>query len=91
MFPTQRRYMLQQLVGNNTTLLAQMGGSPAEIDSVPIYDGADDEIESGGAEGLAIVGSVADFTAFVKKDSALELMGGFAPSLIPMIRHQDAA
>ena len=38
-------------------------------------DGADHEIESGGAECLTVKGPVTDFTAFVEEDGALELVG----------------
>ncbi len=63
-----------------------MGGGTAEIDGVPIDDGADHQIEAGSPERLAVMGAIADFTAFVEKDGALELMGGFAlvePGLAP--------
>ena len=52
--PAERRDVLQQPVGNIPPLLPQMSGGAAEIDGVPVHDGADDQIEAGGAECLAI-------------------------------------
>jgi hypothetical protein len=43
--PTERRDVLQQHVGNVSALSLQMSDSTVEIDSVPVHDGADDEIE----------------------------------------------
>lgn len=76
--PTERRDVLEQIVRNMPALLPQMGSGTAEIDGVPVDDGADDQIEAGGPECLAVKGAVADFAALVEEDGALELVGGFA-------------
>ena len=47
-----------------------MGDGPFDIDRVPMDDGADDEVEAGGAEGLAFERSVPDLTALVEEDGA---------------------
>ena len=39
-----------------------------------MYDRTDDEVEAGGAEGLAFERSVPDFSALVEEDGALQLM-----------------
>lgn len=54
MLPTERRDMLEQRVWNNPSLLPQMGRGATEIDSVPVHDGADGEIEAGCPESLAV-------------------------------------
>ena len=53
MLPAQRRDMLEQMVRNRPMCVAQMGDGPFDIDRVPVYDCADDEIETGRAERLA--------------------------------------
>lgn len=44
MFPAQRRHVLQHVVGDIATALTQMGDGAAEVDGVPVDDGADDQI-----------------------------------------------
>ena len=39
-------------------------------------DCADDQIEPGGPEGLAVIRTISDLAAFVEEDGALELVGG---------------
>ncbi len=70
--------MFQQLVGNISAPLAQMGRCPAEIDGVPMDDGADHEVEAGSTECLTVKGAITDFAALVEEDGALELVRGFA-------------
>jgi len=41
MLPTEWGYVLQLLVSNITAPLAQVGRGPAEIDGVPMHDGAE--------------------------------------------------
>ncbi len=53
-FPTERRDVLEQRVGNVSALSLQMSDSAVEIDGVPVHDGADDEIEARRAECLAL-------------------------------------
>jgi hypothetical protein len=55
---------------NVPSLLAQKGRCPAEIDGVPVDDGAYHEIESGGAECLTVKGLITDFTALMEEDGA---------------------
>lgn len=76
--PTERRDVLQQLVGNMSAPLAQMGRCPAEIDGVPMDDGADYQVEAGSPECLTVKGAIADFVALVEEDGTLELVRGFA-------------
>ena len=55
-----------------------MSRCPAEIDGVPMNDGADHEVEAGSPECLTVKGTITDFAALVEKDGALELVSGFA-------------
>ena len=78
--------MLQQSVGDIPAPLAQMSRCPAEIDGVPMNDGADHEVEAGSPECLAVKGTIMDFAALMEEDGALELVSGFAlvePGLTP--------
>lgn len=77
MLPAERRDVLEQFVGNISTLLAQMGRSSTEIDGVPVNDGTDDQLESGCTECLTVVGAIADFTALMEENGAFELVGRF--------------
>ena len=43
-----------------------------------MHDGADDEVEAGGAECLTVEGAITDFSALMEEDGALELVGSFA-------------
>ncbi len=78
MLPAQRRDMLEQMVRNRPMRVAQMGDGPFDIDRVPVYDCADDEIETGRAERLAFERSVTDLSALVEEDGALQFMCSFA-------------
>ena len=78
MFPTERRNMLEQSVGDLPAVLPEVGDGATEIDGVPMDNGADDQIQAGSTEGLALEGSVANLTAFVEEDGTLELVGGLA-------------
>ncbi len=78
MLPTERRDVLEQIVRDMPALLPQMGSGAAEIDGVPMDDGANHEVEPGSAERLAVKGSIPDFASLVEEDGALELVGGFA-------------
>lgn len=49
-FPTERRDVLQQHVGNIFARLPQMHDSTVEIDRIPVHNRADDEIEAGCAK-----------------------------------------
>ncbi len=59
--PAQRGDVLEQMIRNLAMHFAQVGDGPFDIDRVPMHDRANDEVEAGGAEGLALEGSVADF------------------------------
>ena len=78
MLPTERCDVLQQLVGNISAPLVQKGRCPAEIDGVPMDDGADHKVEAGSTECLTVKGAITDFAALVEKDGTLELVRGFA-------------
>lgn len=71
MLPAERRDVLEDVIGRDPAVPAQMRDGAAEIDGVPVHDGADDEIEAGGAEGLALEGAIADFAALVEGSSML--------------------
>lgn len=76
--PTEWRDVFQQGVRNAPALLPQMRDGAAEVDGVPMHDGADDEIEARSTERLAFERPVADLTAFVEEDGALEFVGRLA-------------
>jgi hypothetical protein len=78
MLPVQRRDVLKQMIRNLATHAAQVGDGPFDIDRIPVYDGADDEVEAGRAEGLAFERSVPDLSALLEEDGALQLMRGLA-------------
>lgn len=78
MLPAEGRDMLQHIVRDNSSLLAEMTDGAAEVDRVPVDDCADHQVEAGGAECLAVKGTVTDFAAFVKEDGALEFVRGLA-------------
>jgi len=44
--------MLEQYVGDSSTTLTQMGYGTAEINGIPVDDGADDKVEARGTECL---------------------------------------
>ncbi len=76
MLPTQRRDMLQQRIWNISSRSFELCDRAVEIDSVPVYDCTDDEVETRGAERLALERPVANLASLVEEDSAFELMGG---------------
>src|SRR6185312_12553080 len=77
-FPTERRYVLQQHVGDGFARLFQMRDHAVEINCIPVHDRADDEIEAGGTKGLAVERPIADFAPLVEEYRSLELVGGLA-------------
>jgi hypothetical protein len=52
-FPTQRRNMLEHVIGNDAAFLTQVLRGSAEVNGVPVDDCADDEIEAGRPKRLA--------------------------------------
>lgn len=64
--PAQRRDVLEQMIRNLATHFAQVGNGPFDIDRVPMDDGADDEVEAGGAERLAFERPITDFATLVE-------------------------
>ena len=73
-FPAQRRDVLEQVIRNLAVDFAQVGDGPFDIDRIPMHDRTDDEVEAGGAEGLAFERSVPDLTSLVEEDGALQPM-----------------
>ena len=67
--------MFEQMTGDGRALALQRIDDAGEVDSIPVNDRAEHEIEAGGAKGLAVEGAVADLAALVKEDGAL-LTGG---------------
>lgn len=76
--PAEWRDMLEQYVGDSSTTLTQMGYGTAEINGIPVDDGADDKVEARGTECLTFERSVADFAALMEENGPLELVGGFS-------------
>lgn len=54
MFPTERRDVFELVIRDSPIRHAQVRGCAVKIDGVPMDDGADDEIETGSAECLAL-------------------------------------
>lgn len=86
MLPTDWRDVPQQFIGNVARPLTQMNNRATEINCVPVNNGADNKIETGCSESLAVVGTIADFTAFMEKDCALQFVGS-----LPFIQASLAA
>jgi len=78
MLPTERRDVLQQSIRNITTRSLQLCDCTVEIDRIPVDDRADDEVETRGAERLALERPVADLASLVEEDRAFQLMGSLA-------------
>lgn len=70
--------MLEHGIWNVAALLTQVINGTAEINRIPMNNGAHDEVEAGSAERLAVKGPVSDFPAFMEEYRPLELVGGFA-------------
>lgn len=75
-FPTERRDVLRQSIRNVSTRSLQLCDCTVEIDGIPMDDRTDDEVETRGAERLALERPVANLASLVEEDSAFELMGG---------------
>ena len=77
--PAQRRDVFQQRVLNVSSCSLQVRDRAVDIDSIPVYDRTNDEIETGGAEGLTLERSVTDFaTLAVEEDGAFEFVRSLA-------------
>lgn len=74
MLPAQGRDVPEQVIRNLATHAAQVGDGPFDVNRVPMDDRTDDEVEAGGAEGLAFERPITDFTTLVEEDGALQLM-----------------
>ena len=70
--------MFEQMTGNSPALALQRTDDAGEVDRIPVNDRTDNEIEAGGAKGLAVEGSVTDLAALVKEDGALQLVRRFS-------------
>jgi hypothetical protein len=70
--------VLEEVIRRDMVVPAEMRDGAAEIDGFPVHDGADEEIEAEGAEGLALKGAIADFAALVEEYGAFELVRGLA-------------
>ena len=55
-FPTKRRDVLRQSIRNVSTRSLQLCDCTVEIDGIPMDDRTDDEVETRGAERLALAG-----------------------------------
>jgi hypothetical protein len=76
--PAQRRDVFQQRVWNVSSCSLQVRDRAVDIDSIPVYDRTNDEIETGGAEGLTLERSVTDFATLVEEDGAFEFVRSLA-------------
>jgi len=70
--------VFEQMTGNPPAFVLQRSDDAGEVDRIPVSDRHDNEIETGGAKGLAVEGSVTDLAALVKEDGALQLVGRFS-------------
>jgi hypothetical protein len=66
--------MLEQMIGDGPAFCSQGIDDAGETHSVPVIDGADDEIGAGGAKGLAVEGAIPHLAALVEEDGALQPM-----------------
>jgi hypothetical protein len=69
--------VFEQTTGNPPAFVLQRTNDAGEVDRIPVNDRHDNEIETGGAKGLAVKGSVTDLAALVKEDGALQFVRGF--------------
>lgn len=76
MLPTEWRDVFQQSIRNISTSSLQLCDCTVKIDCIPVDDRADDEVETRGAERLALERPVADLASLVEEYSAFQLMGG---------------
>jgi hypothetical protein len=76
--PAQRRDVFQQRVWNGSSCSLQVRDRAVDIDSIPVYDRTNDEIETGGAEGLTLERSVTDLATLVEEDGAFEFVRSLA-------------
>ena len=51
---------------------------PSEIDRVPVNNGAHDQVQPGGPEGLALKRAIPDFAALVEEHRPFQLVGRLA-------------
>src|SRR3546814_20381282 len=75
-FPTERRDVLRQSIRNVSTRSLQLCDCTVEIDGIPMDDRTDDEVETRGAESLALERPVANHASPVEEYSQFELIGG---------------
>lgn len=54
-FPTERRYVSKQHVGNVSPCFSQVYDRTVEIERIPMHDRADDKIEAGGSLGRGVL------------------------------------
>ena len=64
--------------GNIPALTAEMVHGSSEIDCVPVNNGAHDQVEPRGPEGLALERAVTDLTTLMEKHGPFQLMGRLA-------------
>jgi hypothetical protein len=69
--PAQRREVGKKVVGH-TLSLAQGVDRVVQIAGVPQGDGGDEEVQTGGAVLLVLVGAVADFAEPMNEDGACQ-------------------
>src|SRR4051812_44279905 len=75
MLPAQRRHVLQHLRWNNPALMAEMVHGPSEINRVPVNNGAHDQVQPRGPEGLALERAVTDLATLMEEHGPFQLMG----------------
>lgn len=70
--------MAKKTVRDVTALYFKIVRGFGEINRIPVNDSTDDEIETGGPEGLAVERAVTNLTPLVEIDGAFELVGRFS-------------
>ena len=74
--------MRQKLVGHDFAIGAELGDGIGNIGRVPVDDGSDDQVESGGTELLGLVGPVGD--RLKDTGSRLEISSGSGWTAAPV-------
>lgn len=84
--PTKRRDVLRQSIRNISTLSLQLCDRTVEIDSIPMDDRTDNEVETGRAERLALERPVADFAPLVEEHCTFQLKRPRQVSITAIVR-----
>jgi hypothetical protein len=75
MLPAQWRHVLEHLRWNNPALMAEMVHGSSEINRVPVYNGAHDQVQPRGPEGLALERAITDLATLMEEHGPFQLVG----------------